>query len=164
MYFKRRVVNDLTYSILWTTIFDIMRPHTCPGGFQESILTNWYLSKFSAPRSIFLKGHWGDESRCTYWQVLCMYYILTHKIPSITHILIESLKRLQINHRIVQVHNSCGKKIQKKEYKLPFKPAVKRCLTILSNSDRLQNSVLTSMHPLTPLPRLCLRNFNRGKV
>lgn len=28
----------------------------------------------------------------------------------VTHILIKSLKSLQVNHRIVQVHNSCGKK------------------------------------------------------
>ena len=44
----------------------------------------------------------------------CACVTFSHRKPPVTHILIESLKGLQVNHRIVQVHHSCVKKTKQK--------------------------------------------------
>lgn len=108
-YFRRGNINNFIRNIFQASLENTHLPNI----FLESIMKPYLLSS--------LHGDWvssEDNKTASSHVTLHMYRADHTEGTAPTHILIESLKGLQVHHRVVQVHNSCGKKKTKKKYQL----------------------------------------------
>lgn len=104
-YFRRGNMNNFI-----TDIFPVSleKPHL-PNMWLESIMKPYLLSSLHRDWV-----SWEDIKAASSRVKIHMYWADHTERITPTHILIESLKGLQVHHRVVQVHNSCGKKRQRK--------------------------------------------------